>query len=528
MTPVRSASLALFIFLISLYTLSVSSSMASRNYGEGFLRISTLDSLLDHGGIEVHSMSMHWGSPGRCGMKYNWHEAGQLLFVLPLYLPSFMRDEGYAFFIVNMISASLTCVLILHILVLLGRTLRASLITALLYGAGTMAWHYASKTPHEHSLSIFFIVLSMYLALRYARGDGARFAFMCIIGFGFAAITKTDSVLAFIPIALFIHLERNTATERKLTTRNLAIISALLLAPFAAFTLGYNHIRFNSILDNGYACQTDLPLFSPVYIPMALMGYVISPGKGIFVYSPIIVLFPFFARKYLMRHPLKSTGRRFIACTFGYIALHTMFYLNFFGWDGDWCYGPRLLLPIVPFMVMPVVEAFEGWTGMCGWKRRLIVLLIAISIAYQIVSVVSCAWMANSLRYGISDDYNQLVEVRNLGKVGTWKFARSFMPVELSNPYNMIRLTCITIHHMFDSSDTLDLLNGFCRLGRIKSIDLAVFKNYPTCYETFDLWWLQHPGAVSYSIAAALAAIMLISLRFLLKSASPPPSTPKP
>jgi hypothetical protein len=113
-------------------------------------------------------------------------------------------------------------------------------------------------------------------------------------------------------------------------------------------------------------------ILSPYYMPgrvagttvdKALLGNLISPSRGLFVYSPILILgFSGFALA------LKQAGDRWLSIAFmTIVVLHWLIVSRFPMWWGGDGYGPRLMIDILPFLAyfigfnLPWIAASRGW-----------------------------------------------------------------------------------------------------------------------------------------------------------------------
>jgi hypothetical protein len=118
------------------------------------------------------------------------------------------------------------------------------------------------------------------------------------------------------------------------------------------------------------------PLFT------GLKGFLISPGKGFFYYSPVALLFFFSIRSFLRRH--HGLGAGFICIILSYL----LFLSKNVYWHGDWAWGPRYLLVITPFLIIPLAHLFDSslWLE----KRLLrgsVYALFAMSFIIQLAAV---------------------------------------------------------------------------------------------------------------------------------------------
>lgn len=121
-----------------------------------------------------------------------------------------------------------------------------------------------------------------------------------------------------------------------------------LMIPIGAVTAllgGWNWLRFGSPLILGYADMVAGTGFGAPLI-VGLFGLLISPGKGLRSYNPIVLL-GFFGLIPLARQ--RRTEARFIMA-FGLISIG--FYAAYNFWTGGWNWGPRYMLPLLPLLLL--------------------------------------------------------------------------------------------------------------------------------------------------------------------------------
>ena len=119
---------------------------------------------------------------------------------------------------------------------------------------------------------------------------------------------------------------------------------------FLVVILWYNWARTGSLTNSGY--PTLAGLSETVFresLFVGLWSYFFSFGKSIFLYNPPLVLS-------VLALPLVS--RRHAAFLWALLLTAgplVCLYSKFVFWSGDWCWGPRYLLFVVPPMLIPAV-----------------------------------------------------------------------------------------------------------------------------------------------------------------------------
>jgi hypothetical protein len=120
----------------------------------------------------------------------------------------------------------------------------------------------------------------------------------------------------------------------------------------------YNSIRFGGVAASGYrplGKSLTLPSFPPAYVIFeGIWGILLSPGKGLIIYSPLLLLL------ILFWHKLKNTelpeifAAGWISLAFIWISGTTLGAPDFLIWSGGASWGPRYILPIIPMLMLLV------------------------------------------------------------------------------------------------------------------------------------------------------------------------------
>jgi hypothetical protein len=144
--------------------------------------------------------------------------------------------------------------------------------------------------------------------------------------------------------------------------------------PLALCLIGYsvyNAARFGAPFETGYRFADGEGFNSPFL--MGLYGLTISPYRGVFWYSPILLLaLPGWL---LLRKRANALAWLILILVIAQIAV----FAAWWSWDGGVTWGTRFLLPVIPLMCIALAPVVS-------WARRSAVILI-ILMAFTIVSV---------------------------------------------------------------------------------------------------------------------------------------------
>jgi hypothetical protein len=137
------------------------------------------------------------------------------------------------------------------------------------------------------------------------------------------------------------------------------------------FILTYSfHYSYGNILETIY--------FRSDYLREGLNGLLFSTWRGLFYYSPILLL-SFVGFFYWFR---KEKDKMLpLVLLFSFIAV-LLFYAATPAWRGGNSYGPRYLLAVMPFIVLPMWKTIETYE-----KNRIFWIIFSTLFAYSAVLV---------------------------------------------------------------------------------------------------------------------------------------------
>jgi hypothetical protein len=238
---------------------------------------------------------------------------------------------------------------------------------ALVLGAATMLWPYAKRCWTEAPQAALLVAGCFAVSLARSRGSG-RVAFVGGVLLGGAVALRVTGVILLPILALpLIEGRALPGWGRRLT---LFLLGAA--APVFPLVLGANWVRFGSPLSlfvwrmEGFTT----PFWS------GLVGLVASPGESIFLYSPVLIAGA------LLLPGLRRVDRA--TCAAAGLAPAALIVLYASWWFHAYTWGPRFLLPAVPFLALPLARP-EAWGGR---MRPFLATLVVLSLGLQILGVL--------------------------------------------------------------------------------------------------------------------------------------------
>lgn len=286
----------------------------------------------------------------------------------------YLTEFAFLMLCPSVISA-LGCALFYLLALRLGFSRRVSVLLTLVYGLTTMVWPYSKSFVSETTLNVA-ILGGVYGAVRYSQEKGKRWIAFSGACMGFAVLTKITALVVIPVIVLYVLGSVRTKTS----LFDLLLCFVPPLAAFCGVQGWHNWVRYGDVWQAGYQAGSDALGFSTPLV-VGLWGLLLSPGKSFFLYAPVTILAFFSFRSFLGRRRNEA-----LMCL-GISVLFVLFHACWWSWAGDWAWGPRFLLVITPYVLLPCGLLFEKWKELRRFHRRLALILILFSLGIQFLGV---------------------------------------------------------------------------------------------------------------------------------------------
>jgi hypothetical protein len=241
------------------------------------------------------------------------------------------------------------------------------------YGLLTPVFAYAGAF-YGHQLSAACLFIAFYLVFVGTKPLPTCSLLAVGLLLGYSVITEYPSVL--IVGILFLYTFYRLSDRRRISW---VILAGALIA---AGWMIYNTAIFGSPLELGYSyselwTEQHHTGFMSLTWPRweVIWGITFSPFRGLFVLSPLLLLaVPGFILWW-------RSGEHRIEFWVALVSVLAMFLFNSSSimWWGGFTIGPRYLLPMLPFMALPMIFVFREWKKRV-WIRVLSIALFAWSL----------------------------------------------------------------------------------------------------------------------------------------------------
>jgi hypothetical protein len=380
----------------------------------------------------------------------------------------------------NPFMAALAAVSIFALVLQTRRSLRWAVAIAVLFTVASIAWPY-SKIGMETTF-MAAILVAFALAVWARRSPSVLSWGLTGFATGCAVATKAYSLVAVLPIAILLW-PAFAALERRQQLR-LAVAVCLPVLVWAGAVGFYNWSRFGSATEFGYGST---PWTKSA--PLNVLGLLFSPGKGLLLYSPLIVLGAL---------GLPRMWREDRSLTLALLAFFLSLTLisGASTYWGDEVWGPRYIVPASWALLVPIA----WWAGTVT-RQKVVAGVACLGILVQVL--------------GVATQYTHYTDiVRGLSGVPIYQDRLGVDPEKIpygNDPTRWIpELSALLVQgEGLLSSQVVERLSGdglevtYAPFeGRSRTVDLAD----PRYRMALDFWWISPPrnAVLDRLLAAAL------------------------
>ncbi len=269
----------------------------------------------------------------------------------------------------------------------LGGRLSAGLLAGLALAFASPFWVYAYQMWSEPLVALLLLAAAHQAGRWREDGDDRRPVLIGLL-LGTILVTKVALGVLWLGMAAGLWAARPERDPRTLARRALRV--GLGALPPVALLLAYNQARFGDPLETGYRGEVD-EFITPFW--EGLYGLLLSPARGLLIYFPLLLVAPLALPRLRRRAPeLFWTGALGLPCLL-------LLYARWWSWEGGWCWGPRFLLPALPFFVIALACLVEPPLRRLGQGLLGLGLLAGLLVTWSGVRVENHDWHQWMNRY---------------------------------------------------------------------------------------------------------------------------------
>lgn len=248
--------------------------------------------------------------------------------------------------------------------------------TSLSSTAGTALW--------SHNFATLFALLAIYFSVKSAKYNESP-PWYLIASFLFSAYLCRPTMAILSPFAILFLL-----TYSRVAAIKTGLFLASLLGAFILFSIH----EFGQMLPDYYLSKR----LAGGYFYEALYGNLLSPARGILIYSPFIV-FAWLCFKYSEKHwELKKS---WLLLGLAWPVLHLLLISRFPHWWAGFSYGARFMTDVIPGLFLLTLYAWptnfkSRMTNIVFWLFFVsCVFAITVNTGQGLFNKYTAAWNAN-------------------------------------------------------------------------------------------------------------------------------------
>jgi len=227
-----------------------------------------------------------------------------------------------------------------------------ALALAFIFAFGTAAWSVASRALWRNGVSMLALTVALYLIV-LARKKPSLIQFVSL-PLAFSFTVRGTNGLSIAILTLYILLQYRSYFLQY-------VLWALLVAvPFAL----YNQAIYQAPASPYYSVYQPLTASHPNLIEGAL-GNLISPSRGLLIFSPVLILAVAGVIVKLKQHTFDKLDGALVAI----IVLHWFVISDFALWWGGWSYGPRFFADVLPYFFYLMIPATVAVLQLKGTRK---------------------------------------------------------------------------------------------------------------------------------------------------------------
>lgn len=254
----------------------------------------------------------------------------------------------------------------------------------------TYFWFYQRAQSSEIDQVLFFATFFLLLTHYHQRpqtplilGAWACLAALVLTRLAFAVLLVIPAAMIFYAAWVPTPTGPNISRPRALLV---AFLPPLLILALLAWI---NHAKFGSIFLTGYhQWHVEDHRLTSNWID-GVYGFLFSIRWGIFFYFPLLLLAIAGIRTFVSRHPADA------AIAFGSFFLLLFTIGSIPSWRGEWTYGPRYLIAVLPILALPAIATIEQILS----RRPPFPALIATAVAAILLCSTYLQYQVNRLDF---------------------------------------------------------------------------------------------------------------------------------
>lgn len=249
-----------------------------------------------------------------------------------------------------------------------------------------------TKHVFAHMMFLTCMFATFYFIKKFSIEKNRVFLLAAGISFGVQILSYNPFFILTIPALglYYLLLSKPVIKPSSLIEMAKDILNGIAgVLPFFLLYRWFNYIRFGMGSATGYGSGgIPLPKLPPLYVLFeGGWNVLLSPGKSIFVFSPLLLLLVFFWHKIphrKLKPELIVFGIQFVI--FFYFVSTLLGGVDYLVWHGESSWGPRYMLPILPGALVILGVLINHFSKIT--QRAVVIPLVLLGVFIQLCGIL--------------------------------------------------------------------------------------------------------------------------------------------
>lgn len=208
---------------------------------------------------------------------------------------------------------------------------------------GTQVWSTATRALWAHTWMIFLLGFVVLILLAQEAKVSRLKPVVLASLLSWMFFVRPTAIVPIVVVSVYIFVFK----------RDLFIHYAATGALWVVLFVIYSWHNFGQLLPNYYQLGAQLNTHS---LWFAILGNLVSPSRGIFVFVPTLLFVAYSLIRYWRRLP----SQRLVIVSLAVIVLHLVLVSSFPIWWAGFSFGPRFLTDVVPWFVLLAIVGVKA------------------------------------------------------------------------------------------------------------------------------------------------------------------------
>jgi len=333
--------------------------------------------------VKGRIVSAYWVIPGLLNLP--------VFFVAHVFGVDLLKNVRLLSLLSSLLISSASVVFMFLCLTKVCRRQSTAVFFSLVYAFATCVWSVACRGIWQHGPSLLFITSALFL-LFCKKGNLLLYAGFF---FGMAVFNRPTNAMLVLPMTLYVFKHRREKFKWYL---------ACLVVPIALLCwYSWAYLGNVFLLGQGQRFRVTDDFW------LGLAGLLISPNRGLFVFSPVLIFSVFYLIWLTIKKDAEPVYRYMAAAVILLIGVCALWA----SWWGGHCFGYRLLIETIPMLIIFVSLCWEDFIADRIFLKAIFYGLLFFSVYFNFLGAFLYSGEFNNRPNDIDSNVERLWDIKN-------------------------------------------------------------------------------------------------------------------